>query len=170
MNLKNILLICLLICSLNTIKAQQTSDSSIQRPPSKFKDKITFNMGGGLVFGTVTNISLLPQIGYKITPQWIAGVGANLQYFKNTLVNSNPILLYGGNAFTRYHISQNLFLQTEYQKIQYFDFWSDYLLAGGGYINPSGFYISAYYIFIQPNARSVYNVPYTIRVGYNFNL
>lgn len=170
MNLKNILLICLFICSLITLKAQETNDSGSRRTPNKFKDKITFNMSGGVTFGTVTNISLLPQIGYKIKPRWIAGVGANLHYFKVSNSSTEPLIFFGGNAFTRYHLLPNLFVQTEYQKIQYLEFWNDYLMVGGGYVDPIGLTLSAYYVLIQPTNRSAYNSPFLFRIGYNLNL
>lgn len=169
MNLKNILLPCIVFCTIHLSVAQNTQDSSGSssgQSQYRLKDHLSFNMGGGLMFGNYTNISLLPQLGYKITSNWITGVGLNFQYYKS-IYYTDPFLIYGGSVFTRYRLSSNLFAQAEYQVLQYNNTLGDYGLLGGGYTSPDGFYISAYYLVHYPT-NNAYGVPYVIRVGYIF--
>jgi hypothetical protein len=151
-------------------EAQNSEDSTgkSQARRSSIRDRITFNIGGGLWLGSTTNISVLPQIGYKITDRLTAGVGLNFQYYKSTINQIDPIMIYGGSLFTRYHLTSNLFAQAEYQLLQYNDFLGDYGLIGGGYTSNDGFYFSGYYIFRYPANNNAYGVPYVIRFGYMF--
>lgn len=113
---------------------------------ASFKERIYF--GGGLGFSTgtyQTNVSLSPIMGYMITQQWSAGVGASYQYLKikHYDISDN---MWGGKLFTRYNINQ-FFIQTEYDYINYdrnlFDDenvrnTATRLLAGGGISQPLG--------------------------------
>jgi hypothetical protein len=56
-----------------------------------------------LLFGTVTNVNILPQIGYRLTPRLTTGIGGNFQYFRDSRFPPIDFMIYGGNAFTRYH-------------------------------------------------------------------
>lgn len=168
MKSKNIFLFCILFCTVNSFYAQSTDSSSKKRQRNSIKDKLSFNIGGNVLFGTVTNISIMPQIGYKLTDQWIAGVGGNFQYYQNSLYSNAPFMIYGGNLFTRYHFTPELFAQTEYQLLQFNGYLGQYGLIGGGYVSQAGVYLSAYYIFARPTNNSVYSRPYTIRLGYFF--
>lgn len=169
MKLKNIFLSCMLLCTIQISEAQNSEDSTSrnQTRRNSIKNKISFNIGGGLWLGSTTNISVMPQVGYRITDRWTSGIGANFQYFKNNINQIDPIMIYGGNIFSRYHLSPNLFAQVEYQLLQYNDFLGDYGLIGGGYTSNDGFYISAFYLFKYPT-NNIYGVPYVLRVGYMF--
>lgn len=115
-----------------------------------------------------TNIHILPQVGYRFTDRLTAGIGGHFQYFKSTFLSNDPFLIYGGNAFGRYLLNENLFLQSEYQVLNFRDEWGEYVLLGGGYIpNGSGMYISAYLV-LYPAYSELYRVPYIIRAGFMF--
>ncbi len=139
----------------------------------KFKERLIFNIGGGMTFGTVTNINLQPQIGYRITPRLTAGVGANYQYFKDNRFGASPIQIFGGNSFVRMNVTQQFFLQTEYQVLNY-DFntiertWNDYLMVGGGFSPGRGLFISGFYLLKYPANNNIYVQPYVLRVGVGF--
>lgn len=167
----NFKLILSLICCINLyfcsspLHAQRNQD---ENDSNSFRKKISFNISGGFNFGSVTNINVSPQIGYRITPKLISGIGLNLQYF-NFVGSPQAYFLYGGNAFTRYHINPRLFIQGEYQVLNFQENWTEYVLAGGGYVDPAGIYISAYYIVQQPSTGSIYGTaPYVIRAGIFF--
>lgn len=135
----------------------------------KFKDRLTYHIGGGLMFGTYTNINLQPQVGYRITNNLTAGLGGNFQYYKNSYLSTDPFIIYGGSTFGRLRLTQNLFAQAEYQILQYNGTLGEYGLLGGGYVSPDGFYVSAYYLIKAPigNANA-YGVPYVLRFGFSF--
>ncbi len=175
MKVKNILFFVLFSSLYGNLIGQddrnQQKDTTQKIP---FIKRLKFNVGGGFGFGSTngfaySNINIQPQVGYKITENLIAGVGANYQYLKYGTANYQ---IYGGNAFVRYFVSSQFFLQTEYQVLNYSyqttRAWNDYLLAGGGYMPGSGFYISAYYLLKFPPNNNIYGQPYVIRAGIMF--
>jgi len=62
------------------------------------KDRIYVGGSFGLQFGTYTNISLLPIVGYKVTKRWSVGTGIVYHYIKSGSISLNN---YGGRAFTQ---------------------------------------------------------------------
>jgi len=46
----------------------------------KLSDKIFFGGSIGMVFGTVTRIDILPEVGMWVLPQWSIGVGGRYTY------------------------------------------------------------------------------------------
>jgi hypothetical protein len=81
--------------------------------------------GGGGSFGAGTNYynnrytyySIFPIIGYRVTPQFSAGTGFNLQHYGYPdLGPSYSYTQYGVSPFLRYNFNQ-LFFQTEYDAI-----------------------------------------------------
>ncbi len=175
MKLKNILFFILFYSTGIVLTAQNNhkeENERIRKLP--FKDRLTFMMGGGINFGTAfgtnyTNINLMPQVGYRIDSRLTAGIGANLQYLK---YNNVSALVYGGNLFTRYQVTDNLFAQAQYEVLNYSYMarqgWNDYLMVGGGYSTGTGLYISAYYLLKYPVNNNIYGAPYVIRVGMSF--
>lgn len=79
-----------------------------------------FYYGGGLSFGAGTNsygyrysyITLLPLMGYRVTPDFSVGSGVNWQHYSYP-DNSTSYDQYGISPFMRYNFNQ-LFFQTEY--------------------------------------------------------
>ena len=173
MKFKNILILCTLFCTIPVLSAQEnngdTEDEEEKVSSLNFKDRLTYNLGGGLMIGTYTNISLQPQIGYRITNNLTMGLGGNFQYYKNSYLSTDPFLVYGGSAFSRYRLSYRLFAQAEYQVLQYNGNLGEYGLLGGGYVSPDGFYVSAFYLIKAPvgNANA-YGAPYVFRFGFSF--
>jgi hypothetical protein len=171
MKSKNILFFSLLITFISCFNTSslQARDKDTSLRSLSFKERLQFNLGGGLAIGnTITNINVLPQIGYRVTPKFTTGLGANFQYYRNTFFSPDPFMIYGGNVFTRYTINPNIFLQAEYQLLNFRNIWNEYALIGGGYSPGSGFYISAYYLVIYPYNNNIYGAPYVIRAGFMF--
>lgn len=178
MKFKNILFFSLLICSPVLIYAQNPTESNTQNQKDSgsdfsrlsFKQRLTFNLGGGFMLGnTQSNINILPQLGYRVTERFTTGLGGNFQYYKNTFFSTEPFLIYGGNVFARYTITQNFFAQGEYQLLNFDRNWGEYGLIGGGYIPSRGLYISAYYLLLYPSGNNnIYGAPYVIRGGFIF--
>lgn len=176
MKVKNILFFVLFFGLFQILSAQNENssakDTTVKVP---FKKRLVYNLGIGGGYVSINNISnvnfnLHPQVGYKIRENLIAGVGVNYQYLKSGI---SKYQVYGGNTFLRYHINQQFFLQTEYQKLKYSyqatsSDWNDYLLVGGGYYPARGLYISAYYLLKYPANNNIYGAPYLIRGGFTF--
>ncbi|MDI1235819.1 MAG: hypothetical protein PSX81_16200 [bacterium] len=176
MKIKNILFFVLFFGLIRILDAQNIADlprDSTGKVP--FRKRLVFNIGGGGGFGSTNgqstiNINLQPQVGYRITNRLIAGVGANYQFLK---FGPFKYQVYGGNTYVRYLISQQFFVQTEYQLLNYSyqnanTGWNDYVLIGGGYFPGGGFYISAYYLLKFPPNNNIYGAPYIIRAGFSF--
>jgi hypothetical protein len=83
---------------------QQTTPPVIEKGVQEEDEKIPFKdrlyTGGsfGLQFGTYTNISLLPILGYQVTEKWSVGTGIVYHYIRSGSLSLNN---YGGRAFTQ---------------------------------------------------------------------
>lgn len=146
-----------------------------------FKDRLVFGGDFALAFGNSTLIGLSPQVGYRITDKWIAGVGASYYYFSFNApgYEKYSTSMYGGNLFTRYHIFDQLFVHTELQgiNVEYYDIgptsyeltrgWVPQWYVGGGYYARVGgsAYLGATILFdLIDDPRSPWQNP-MIRVG-----
>ena len=148
------------------------------------KDRIVTGGGLGLGFGSVQDFfSVSPMIGYRLTARLLAGTGLTYRY-TNYKVTRPSIKLndYGVNPFLRFTVYRNIFIQTEYEHLNYeypltiaettrrsFDSF----MAGGGFIQPLGerfaFYVMALYNFSyqEQGVYSPYDSPFVVRAGIN---
>jgi hypothetical protein len=84
--------------------------------------------GGGFVFGIgggVTNLGVMPVIGYRFTDKFAAGIGLGYQYYKAKdvpIVNGSGLLvntadyktsIYKGSIWARYMLFRNIFVHLE---------------------------------------------------------
>ena len=144
---------------------------------NKLSDRIYFGGGGGFSAGTnFTSISLSPQIGYKITPAYSAGVGVTYQYIRFPDFGES-ISNYGWSIFNRYNITQQFFGYAEFERLtfqqdlentQRIGFNS--LFFGLGFSNPVGsnsaFSTSVLYnVLYVEGEPSPYRSPWVIRAG-----
>jgi hypothetical protein len=148
-----------------------------------FKERMVFGGGMGLGFGSNQDfISVSPVIGYLLTAKLMAGTSVTYRYTNFKLANPSIKLNdYGAGPFVRFTVYRNIFLQTEYEYLNYefpvsnretvrYDFSS--FLAGGGFIQPLGknvgLYLMALYNFsYKDNVPSPYSSPLIIRAGIN---
>lgn len=176
-------LFTLLFVSVATALAfSQGKDNSLKGAP--LKDRIVTGGGLGLGFGSVQDFfSVSPVIGYRLTTKLLAGTGVTYRYTNYKVVKPSIKLNdYGLNPFLRFTFYRNIFLQTEYEYLNYEyplnvaettrrDFNS--FLAGGGFIQPIGrraaFYMMALYNFSyqQTASYSPYDSPIVFRAGIN---
>lgn len=160
----------------------QGKDNSLKGMP--LKDRIVTGGGLGLGFGSVQDyVSVSPMIGYRLTARLLAGTGVTYRY-TNYKVFRPSIKLndYGVNPFLRFTVYRNIFIQTEYEYLNYeyplasrettrMNF--DSYMAGGGFIQPLGnrlsFYLMALYNFSYDDLDpySPYDSPFVIRAGIN---
>ncbi len=145
-------------------------------------DRIYFGGGVGFSSGSnTTNLSLSPQVGYKITERLSAGIGLTYQYVKFRLVSSS-INNYGWSVFTRCTITQQFFAYSEFENLQFEYFTSisperterdtyNSLLMGGGYSESisgrTSFSMSVLYNVLYDPSDPIqpYNSPWVIRAG-----
>lgn len=177
------LAVLLLIVGTVSIEAfSQGEANSLKGLP--LKDRIVTGGGLGLGFGTVQDFfSVSPMIGYRVTAKLLAGTGLTYRY-TNYKVTKPSIKLndYGVNPFLRFTVYRNIFLQTEFEHLNYeFPITTvestrrtfDSFLAGGGFIQPLGerfaFYVMALYNFSYQDQTlySPYDSPIVIRAGIN---
>ncbi|MEI6577605.1 MAG: hypothetical protein WCO63_15630 [Bacteroidota bacterium] len=122
--------------SAQIIKHEQIS----QKPP--FMDRLFFGGNLGLSFGTVTLIDISPLVGYKISPQFVAGLGLTYQYYQdNTYTPAYKTDVYGGRVFARYYTKIQIFLHTEYEILNYLQ----YTNFGSQRVNENNFYVGGGY-------------------------
>lgn len=145
-------------------------------------DKIYVGGNLGLGFGDITYVDVSPIVGYRITDRFSSGVGVSYLYFRDTRFDYETSTI-GGSVFSRYNLSDQIFLHLEYQRQTYkarsisLDVESQrisvpYLLVGGGYTQPMGansaLFVSILYDVIE-DPNSLYRNP-IIRAGVTFGL
>ena len=153
---------------------------------SKLGDKIYFGGGGGFsASSNQTNISVFPQVGYKITDRYSAGVGITYQYVKIKQPINTSLSNFGWSVFNRFNITNQFFAYAEFERLRFefpvspertekFSFNS--LLFGGGYTEQLGgrasFSIMALYNVLYDETDEIrpYNSPWVIRAGVGIGL
>lgn len=170
------------VALLFTITAMaQGKNNSLEGVPAR--ERIVTGGGLGLSFGnTVDFVSISPIIGYAITKRFIAGTGFTYRYTKYKTINP-PISFndYAINPFARFTVYNGIFIQTEYEHLNYEYYVGNgetarksfnSFLAGGGFIQPMGrnaaFFVMALYNFSYTASSSVYTPyqsPWVIRAG-----
>lgn len=130
-------------------------NATAQNPYQKksFADRLIFEGIIGAQFGTITAIEASPLVGYKLTDDFIAGIGLTYQYSKydnfymnteNGSLSDRSINIIGGRLFSRYYFSNlfeglgllsGLFAHAEYE----------YLTYNVNYkVDPNGKYVDVY--------------------------
>lgn len=160
----------------------QGKDNSLKGTP--VQERIVFGGGMGLSFGSQQDfVSLSPLVGYRLTAKLIAGTSITYRYTSYKIYKPAIKLNdYGVSPFVRFTLIDNVFLQTEFEYLNYEfpvtvsetirkDFNS--FLAGGGFVQPLGgrasFFLIALYNFSYTdpgtNNFSPYPSPLIIRGG-----
>lgn len=180
--------ILLLLLATTSLWAQQEENEELKKGFQK--EKLFIGGNFGLTFGDYTLINISPQLGYRFTELFAAGIGLNGQYIsiKERMYNGDLYSKFsrgvvGLNVFGRLYPIPQIMLQAQpemnyvFGKDKYYDrnppqvFKSDAsivpsLLLGGGGVIPSGrgaLIISVFYDVLQ-NKDS----PYGRRPIYNF--
>jgi hypothetical protein len=144
----------------------------------------------GLTVGSVTDIQLDPEIGYRFGNYFYLGVGFDYEYYNVTYTYpsySYTAQFIGGNVFARYVVYKSIFAETQFRETNWDapepDFATgNYNLVnvtvpafnvGAGYMQQVGrksaFYIVALYDLLYGN-NSPSASPFAIQVGFDFGL
>lgn len=150
---------------------------------SKLSDKIYYGGGGGFsTSSNQTNISIFPQIGYKITDRYSAGVGISYQYVKIKRPIDTSLSNFGWSVFNRFNVTNQFFGYAEFERLT-FEYFTSFdperteksafnsLLIGAGYSEQIGgrasFNVMALYnvLYDESVTPRPYNSPWVLRAG-----
>ncbi len=165
----------------NQTRTSTNHSSFEQSSPSKFK-KENLVLGGsfGIYFGTYTSLNISPQVGYRFSKSFTAGLGIGYSYYKEDYD-------YGYKDWTQNYLGGNIYMQFnpfQYIRLQVqpelYGFWGSYqpdtkmvpcILIGGGLTMPmgnrSGVSMMIYYDVLQDDYspygnQIIYSVGYSI--------
>ncbi len=179
--MRSILLVLIALAG-TTAGFAQGEQNSLKGMPAR--ERIITGGGVGLGFGPVQDFfSVSPTIGYRLTARLLAGTGITYRYTNYKYVTPSIRLNdYGLNPFARFTVYRNIFIQAEYEHLNYeFPLPTrettrrsfDSFMAGAGFIQPLGERL-AYYAMVLYNFSytdqayySPYDSPWVIRVGIN---
>jgi hypothetical protein len=174
----------------NDQENQSTQQSDMQNQGSSLSDRVFFGGGFGASFGDYIFISVSPIIGYRISDRLSAGLRMMYQYttfeyyvspLDKERYNGHD---FGAGPFARYMIYGPVYLQAEYEYLNYNALYTDgtnrrtsfdSFMAGGGLAQPIGrnaaFFMTILYNFSYQNFdktgvfRHPYNSPWVFRIG-----
>jgi hypothetical protein len=91
-------------------------ESPTEKPKEPFWSWSRVYGGGGIgmQFGSITLVNIAPDIGYRITDRYSAGVGIRYIYFADRNYNY-ALNIYGASIFNRFIITDFLFAHGEYE-------------------------------------------------------
>ncbi len=169
--------------SINTQNNLSTPTNTIApKDFNNFKERLFFGGNIGAWFGPTTYVNLSPLIGCRITKEFSLGGGFTYNYYSQTYMGQKyTSTIYGGNAFARYFIFENLFAQVGWDRLSVPDYttglqnsraWVDNILLGGGYrqfFSERGSFVAAIFYNINETPLSPYQNP-IIQIGFNVGL
>ncbi|MEP0986586.1 hypothetical protein [Ekhidna sp.] len=150
---------------------------------NQLSDKIYYGGGGGFsTSANQTNISIFPQIGYKITDRYSAGIGIIYQYVKIKRPVDASLSNFGWSVFNRFNVTDQFFGYAEFERLtfEYFTSFSperteksafNSLLVGAGYSEQisdrASFNVMALYnvLYDESETPRPYNSPWVLRAG-----
>jgi len=180
--------ILLFVVSSQMLSAQFISDEEPEYAKDtipSFRDKLFFGGNLGLTFGSYTYINISPIVGYRIHPNFSAGIGGIYEYVKdNRFTNQTyETTLFGGKIFAQSVVFDYVILYAEDNILslerRYYDVVHNYpedgrfILnvpwVGGGLYQKTG--RGGMYFMILFNLAQSANSPYSdyeYRIGINF--
>jgi hypothetical protein len=179
------------LCAITIFAFAQDEEPDEKKEKGFQKEKLFVGGNFGLTFGNYTLINVSPQIGYRFTDFFAAGIGINLQYvswkdeYSNGDNSKTSQTVTGLNVFGRIYPIKNFMIQVQPEENYLFGKQKYYqastqttfknntdakivpsLLLGGGLVIPSGrgaFITSVFYDVLQKD-----NSPYGNRPIVNF--
>ena len=154
-------------------------------------DRVFTGGSFGITAGSLTDIQLDPEFGYRCGKYLYAGIGIDYEYYNYsdpTYFNySYTSQFIGANVFARYVVYKSIFAEAQFRETNWNAPQYDYLTnnyfyknvtvpafnIGAGYMEPVGrksaFYFVALYDLLYSN-NSPAPLPFAIEVGFNFGL
>jgi hypothetical protein len=184
-----LIIVCFLYSFLCFAQEEETSSKGFK------KEKLFIGGNFGLSFGDLTLINVSPQVGYRFTDLFAAGLGLNGQYVsvKNRYIDGTPYSktsqgVFGLNVFGRLYPINNLMIQLQPEANYIFGKQTFYgstnqeykmdavivpsLLVGAGIVLPSGrgSFIASYFYDVLQKPNAPYGSRPFLNIGYNLSL
>ncbi|MFO0321640.1 MAG: hypothetical protein ACK504_04340 [Bacteroidota bacterium] len=168
----------------HNIPLNNSQQSAITQPKQfeNFKDRLFLGGNVGASFGSITFINLSPIVGIKINKEFSVGTGFIYNYYSQSFAGRNYVsTIYGGNAFARYFVFENLFGQVGWDRLSVIDYrssiinsriWVDNILLGVGYrqlFSDNGALVAMIFYNVNQTPLSPYQNP-IIQIGFNIGL
>jgi len=80
-------------------------DQSEKSATPSTRDRLFYGGSFGLTLGTVTDIQVMPVIGYWLLPRLTVAAGPSYRYYRDQI---DRTALYGGRAYTEFFVIQDL--------------------------------------------------------------
>jgi hypothetical protein len=162
-----------------------------------FSKRLVFGGNFGLGFSNGWYVNLSPTVGYRVTDNFITGIGGTYIFTQINVAGSNTSYfqhVYGGNLFARYapfaktgiQMLSNLYAHSEYQHLFVVSGARNAngsiresrsapgLLLGGGYTTGFGrgpaFNVDVLYNVLWRSDNSPYPSPLIVRAGFSFGM
>lgn len=163
----------LLSVSFTNIQAQYL-DSPFPEDQTSKRHRIIVGGDFGLGFGTITNIELLPVVGWRVNERLSVMTGPMYTYYRDGRFNpAFQTSFYGARALSRFTVYDRFFIQGEYNVLSFESFGNarvskDFFLAGPG-LTSGPFSFSILFFIYQPG-NSPFVSPFLMRGGLYFTL
>ena len=110
----------------NEKKKEESKDTSDRK---KFKDHLTFGGNAWAAFGGISQVEIMPLVGYKVNENLQVGLGPSYVY-RNYLMavdyNTSPVeygtalrgnSIFGGRVYVHYNVFRNFFVRGELEEL-----------------------------------------------------
>lgn len=101
---------------------QGNQGENSQNEQKSFMDKLYFGGNLGVQFGTITLINVSPDVGLALTNKFSIGIGLTYQFYQDNQPYYGSRYrshMFGGRGYARYYIYRDLFVQGEYELLNY---------------------------------------------------
>jgi len=172
MKLKQLIIVSLIaFCLISTCQnlSAQTTTIAVVDSTSQKEKRLIFGVGFGLNFVGGTNISLSPNLMYKVSNKFTFGAGVQGSYSAiKDLQNTTTI---GGNVVTQYNPIPQILTLVEFVELNVSTetespegkmkqtYWDSALFVGAGYSITPKIAIGAKYNLLYNEDESVYSSP-----------
>jgi hypothetical protein len=121
--IRKLLLLTALFFLFSSLYAQEYDPYTYQEkePKKVLSEKVFFGGSFGLQFGTYTIITLTPEAGYRVSPNFEFGPGAYYMFFYNSLSDYRDHV-YGPKVFARVFVYNDIYIQGEYEYLNVPDY------------------------------------------------
>ncbi len=150
MKIYNILIAFLIIVATPLFTFAQDTEEKVKEIP--LRERIYVGGNIGLQIGNLTtSVIISPTVGFRVTNRLTSGLGLTYQYYRNrgwgNLSGFTSVThIYGGSIYSRYSITRQIFVHTEYEALNLDSqmnwqvtpgergrFWEQNYFLGGGY-------------------------------------
>jgi hypothetical protein len=135
----------LIVLLVSGLAAQQPAPTP-QAPKTNEPGQVYWGGELGVSFGSYFRVSLVPLVGYKVTPKFHVGGKLGFSYVEDKRYETKVTSFnYGGSVFTRYLLVKGLYAHAEFaywsykyrtENLEGDRTWVPFLLVGGGYVQP----------------------------------